>query len=225
MMAGSVRAHAHANAQQHGAPQQRRGDRHDGEPRRHREAQQREAAARAAWRSWTRAHAAAPPRPGGDQRHMAMMLSPAASRCPLLKARQAGRQASQRPAISSVTCSGTISSGARAEQRRLVLVGQRDLDHLVALPADGEGELAVAGAMAAGDEGRARLEPVHHALLHQLVQRAIDRGRMGDAGGPAPGRGWHRRSWAPWPCAGRQDLALIARQLGFVVVMGGVHAR
>ena len=52
------------------------------------------------------------------------------------------------------------------KQRRLIVVGERNLDDLVAFPANGESELAVAGPMAAGDEGRFRLQPVHHAHLH-----------------------------------------------------------
>jgi hypothetical protein len=46
------------------------------------------------------------------------------------------------------------------KQRSLIIVGEWNLDHLSAFTADGEGELAVAGAMTAGDEGCARLEPV-----------------------------------------------------------------
>src|SRR6478672_7386959 len=52
-------------------------------------------------------------------------------------------------------------------QQALVLVAQGDLNNLLALPADGEGGLAVAGAMIAGNEGRAGLEPMHHAELNQ----------------------------------------------------------
>src|SRR5680860_139494 len=40
------------------------------------------------------------------------------------------------------------------EQRRPVLIGEWNLDHFLAHTADGEGELAIAGAMAAGDKGR-----------------------------------------------------------------------
>src|SRR3989337_813986 len=111
------------------------------------------------------------------------------------------------------------------QQTRLVLVGKGDFHYLPALPADGEGELPVAGAVAAGDERRARLETVYHPLLHQVVQRTVDRGGMGDAYGPHPvedGIGAH--GLLGFAQAG-QDLALIARKLGRVVMMGGVHTR
>src|SRR6476661_10875636 len=44
------------------------------------------------------------------------------------------------------------------EQHPLVFVTQRNLDDLLALAANGEGGLAVAGAVVAGDEGRAGLQ-------------------------------------------------------------------
>src|SRR6476619_6412432 len=55
------------------------------------------------------------------------------------------------------------------KQPALVLVGQRDLNNLLALAADGERCLAVAGPVIAGNEGRAGLEPMHHAELDQLI--------------------------------------------------------
>ena len=47
--------------------------------------------------------------------------------------------------------------GSKRVQRRLIRIGERDLDNLLAVAADGESEFAVAGAMAAGDESRAGL--------------------------------------------------------------------
>ena len=39
--------------------------------------------------------------------------------------------------------------GSKREQRRLIRIGERDLDNLLAVAADGESEFAVAGAMKA----------------------------------------------------------------------------
>ena len=149
-------------------------------------------------------------------------------RCRILRLRRsrAGRQASHRPAISSVTCSAAISFGDSASSVCLVLVAQRDLDDLLAVAADGEGEFAVAGAVVAGDEGRAGLKPVHHAELHQLVQRAIDRRRMGDARDPHPVEdGIGAQGLLRLAQAESGSGPGCAKLGGRGVVMGGVHAR
>ncbi len=75
--------------------------------------------------------------------------------------------------------------GRRETQKpRLFLTVEVYLYDLVARPANGEGEAPVASAVTASDEGGTRLEPVHHALSHEIVEGAVDRGGMRNADVP-----------------------------------------
>lgn len=117
--------------------------------------------------------------------------------------------------------------GHEPQKPFLILFAKRNLDHLVASPADGEREAPVAPVMSAGDKGGARFQPVHHAFLHQIVQGAIDGRWMRNPRFPDPvenGVGAHRlarRAQTP------QDLALIGRELwrrAFMdMMMGRAH--
>src|SRR4029077_3800569 len=69
-----------------------------------------------------------------------------------------------------------------------------------------------------------RLQAVHHALLHQLVQRAIDCRRMRDAGFPHPVENVVGAQGRVRLLQAGQHFGLIARELRrFMVRMGRVH--
>ncbi len=68
----------------------------------------------------------------------------------------------------------------------MIRIAQRNFENLLAMTAYREGKFAVAPSVIASDESWARLEPVHHAHLHQLVESSIDGRGMGNAGRPYP---------------------------------------
>jgi hypothetical protein len=68
----------------------------------------------------------------------------------------------------------------------MIRIAQRNFENLLALTAYRKGKLAVAPSVIASDECWARLEPMHHAHLHQLVESPIDGWGMGNAGRPYP---------------------------------------
>ena len=148
-----------------------------------------------------------------DRRQVARWGFPSLHLVVLCSSCRAGRQASQRPAISSVTCSGAISSGASASSAAWSSSESGISTTFSHCRQMAKANLPSQAPWPQATKAERRLKPVHHAVLHQLVQRPIDRGRMGDAGNPHPvedGIGAHR--FLRLAQAG-EHLALIARKL------------
>ena len=66
----------------------------------------------------------------------------------------------------------------------MVRIAETNFENFLAMTARCEGEFAVAPSVIASDVRWARLKPMYHAQLHQLVESPIDGWRMGNTGGP-----------------------------------------